>query len=232
MSPDPMRGREPVAPARGVRAGARGRGQQATHSGGAGAPPGGTTTPCEELADGGPFTACPRLRMRAATQKGPGLRAGGRLRRSTEKRGPAPQGKRRTARREAPRVRKTDACKKRTVAPLGAPSPSLFREGPNAPRRRGENNSGAITRRENDGACPNVNSLCRPRQRRPRKARPDDRLQRGHCTPQPIERTRRMGPGSRSLSLAWPGRQRMGKTRRPRPHAVSKRTKCDILFLE
>ena len=53
LSPDPREGREPVAPARGVRAGARGRGQQATHPGGAGAPPGGTTAPCEELADGG-----------------------------------------------------------------------------------------------------------------------------------------------------------------------------------
>ena len=34
-------GREPVAPARVERAGARGRGEQATHPGGVGAPPGG-----------------------------------------------------------------------------------------------------------------------------------------------------------------------------------------------
>ena len=46
-------GREPVAPARVERTGARGRGQQAAHSGGVGAPPGGTTASRQELADGG-----------------------------------------------------------------------------------------------------------------------------------------------------------------------------------
>ena len=38
-------GREPVAPARVERAGARGRGEQATHPGGVGAPPGGQYGP-------------------------------------------------------------------------------------------------------------------------------------------------------------------------------------------
>jgi len=38
-------GREPVAPARVERTGARGRGQQAAHSGGVGAPPGGQYEP-------------------------------------------------------------------------------------------------------------------------------------------------------------------------------------------
>ncbi len=41
----------------GIGCGARGRGMNAPPKlpGGAGAPPGGTTTPCEELADGGPL---------------------------------------------------------------------------------------------------------------------------------------------------------------------------------
>ena len=38
-------GREPVAPARVERTGTRGRGQQAAHSGGVGAPPGGQYEP-------------------------------------------------------------------------------------------------------------------------------------------------------------------------------------------
>ena len=52
--PDPKRGREPVAPFVGIGPAPAGVASQATHSGGAGAPPGGTTTPREELADGGP----------------------------------------------------------------------------------------------------------------------------------------------------------------------------------
>ena len=39
----------------GTGCGARARGSQATHPGGAGAPPGTTMSPCEELADGGPL---------------------------------------------------------------------------------------------------------------------------------------------------------------------------------
>ena len=54
------------------RCGARGRGSQATLPGGVGAPPGGTTAPCQELADAG---AAPRA---SADTLG-------------EKRGPAPE---------------------------------------------------------------------------------------------------------------------------------------------
>ena len=46
----------------GIGCGARGRGATLlAHPGGAGAPPGDTRIPCEELADGGPFAACPRF---------------------------------------------------------------------------------------------------------------------------------------------------------------------------
>jgi len=57
-----------------------------------------------------------------------------------EKRGPTPKGERRTARRRAPRLRKK-ACRSRTVAPSGAPSPRSLGE---AIRQ----NSGAAAPRE------------------------------------------------------------------------------------
>src|SRR5450830_1318826 len=100
-----MRGREPVAPARVDRVGACGRGRsRPAHSGGFGAPPGGHyEPPARSLADD---REIPR-----------------------RKRGPGAEGKRRTARREAPRILAKGCVQQRTVAPLGVLSPSLFREG-------------------------------------------------------------------------------------------------------
>ena len=54
----------------GAGCGARGRGSQATHPGGAGAPPGTTTSPREELADGGP-QSLPEARSERPTRKAP-----------------------------------------------------------------------------------------------------------------------------------------------------------------
>ena len=114
-------GREPVAPARVERAGARGRGEQATHPGGVGAPP------------GGQYGLPARSWLTEAVHHPDGH----------EKRGPTPKGERRTALRRAPRLRKK-ACRSRTVAPSGAPSPRL-RARPFARTRahlRRENNDG------------------------------------------------------------------------------------------
>ena len=112
-------GREPVAPARVERAGARGRGEQATHPGGVGAPPGGQYgLPARSLADGGRHKRRPR------------------------KARPDAEGERRTARRRAPRLRKR-ACTSRTIAPLGAPSPLFGLE-----ERTPQQNSGAAAPRE------------------------------------------------------------------------------------
>ena len=65
----PREGTRTGCTVRGVRAGARGRERsRLTLPGGAGAPPGGTTTPCEELADGGrqcPSESAARRRMNA-----------------------------------------------------------------------------------------------------------------------------------------------------------------------
>jgi hypothetical protein len=62
-------------------------------SGGAGTPPGGTTTPCEELADGGPLGLPEALRQ--GLPKGTSVeRAGGEAKRSVRKRGPALYGRR------------------------------------------------------------------------------------------------------------------------------------------
>src|SRR5664279_2294123 len=58
-----------------------------------GAPPGGTMTPCEELADGGP-RGLPEARKAQPPKRGRRLRAGGRAKRNVRKRGPAPYGRR------------------------------------------------------------------------------------------------------------------------------------------
>src|SRR5450759_2386974 len=60
--------------------------------GGAGAPPGGTMTPCEELADGG--QGLPEARKARSPERDRRLRAGGRAKRRVRKRGPAPYGRR------------------------------------------------------------------------------------------------------------------------------------------
>ena len=67
-----QRGRFMRRHASGIGCGARGRGMNAPPKlpGGAGTPPGGTTTPCEELADGGP-SGQPEASRNAATQKVP-----------------------------------------------------------------------------------------------------------------------------------------------------------------
>jgi len=53
----------------GRRCGARGRGSQAAHPGGAGAPPGVTTDPCQELADGGRLGRPSRWKARQAIRR-------------------------------------------------------------------------------------------------------------------------------------------------------------------
>ena len=78
-------GREPVAPARVEGTGARGRGEQATHPGGVGAPPGGQYG----------------LPARSWLTEGPSHHRTGQ-----RKARPDAEGKRRTARRSAPRLRK------------------------------------------------------------------------------------------------------------------------------
>ena len=108
-------GREPAAPARVERTGARGRGEQAMHPGGVGAPPGG------------------QYGLPARSW----LTEAGRSRKAR----PDAEGERRTARRRAPRLRKK-ACRSRTLAPSGAPSPRLWAR-PFAKTR-------AHLRREND----------------------------------------------------------------------------------
>ena len=82
---------------------ARGRRTLLPLPGGAGAPPGDTRIPCEELADGG-AQALPEA-LRLGRPKGASVeRAGGRLKRSVRKRGPAPNRRRvwRAERRHVP----------------------------------------------------------------------------------------------------------------------------------
>jgi hypothetical protein len=78
----------------GIGCGARGReGTLLALPGGAGAPPGDTTIPCEELADGSP-QGLPEV-LRRGRPKGASVeRAGGRAKRRVRKRGPAPQRRR------------------------------------------------------------------------------------------------------------------------------------------
>ena len=106
-------GREPVAPARVERTGARARGKQATHPGGVGAPPGGQYgLPARSVAIGcGTFAG-----LSSETAKGKANTT------ASAKRGPTPKENAATARREAPRLRKK-ACTYGSVAPPGAPSP-------------------------------------------------------------------------------------------------------------
>ena len=93
-------GREPVAPARVERAGARGRGEQAAHPGGVGAPP------------GGQYGLPARSWLTEAVHHPDGH----------EKRGPTPKENagRRAGGRHAFARRRADS---RTLAPSGAPSP-------------------------------------------------------------------------------------------------------------
>jgi hypothetical protein len=128
-------GREPVAPARVERTGARARGQHATHPGGVGAPPGSQyELPARSVATGaGAFARLsPETAKRGANTTG------------TCKARPDAEGERRTARRKAPRLRKK-ACTYGSVAPPGAPSP-LY-----PTKRENETNLGRTTRRENEG---------------------------------------------------------------------------------
>jgi hypothetical protein len=125
-----------------------------SRSGGAGVPPGGTTTPREELADGGP-PGLPEARTAKPTQKGPRPRAGGGAKRNA---GSAAR-RRKTAGRRAERrhaVRKgrvqTDCCASWRAVPLAF----FSSEGPDHKTR-------APARRENAGACLNEkNRILRP----------------------------------------------------------------------
>jgi len=121
-------GREPVAPARVARTGARGRGQQAAHSGGVGAPPGGQYgLPARSWLTVRPLRAPAafpeRLPEMAAN---PAKRRGNLAQTAPAKRGPAPKenAERRAGGRHAFARRR---AKRRIVASLGAPSP-LFRK--------------------------------------------------------------------------------------------------------
>ena len=130
-------GREPVAPARVERTGARARGEQATHPGGVGAPPGGQYgAACQEHGHRGRNVR--RLSSEMAKREANTT--------ASAKRGPTPKENAATARRKAPRLRKK-ACTYGSVAPPGAPSP-LF-----ATKRENETNLGRRTRRENEGGC-------------------------------------------------------------------------------
>ena len=111
-------GRDQVAPARVERAGARGRGEQATHPGGVGAPP------------GGQYGLPARSWLTEAVHPD-----------GHEKRGPTP--KENAGRRAGGRQRlRKKACRSRTVAPSGAPPPRPLGEairqnsGATAPRER------------------------------------------------------------------------------------------------
>jgi hypothetical protein len=121
----PHEGHEPVAPARGGWAGARGRAlRRGARSGGAGAPPGGTMTPREELADGGPprptrgadgaVDPCGATKSEPkAGRHGPTSKARTRRRKN-----------RRTARRKAPRGPLRSARTEGQAAPDGARVPA------------------------------------------------------------------------------------------------------------
>jgi hypothetical protein len=87
------------------------------HPGGAGAPPGTNTSPCQELADG--LVCADRLLLRRVSAA-----AAGRKRAPDEKRGPAQEGKRRLC--GAPRGARRGPSKDRghhRIAPFGAPRP-------------------------------------------------------------------------------------------------------------
>ena len=73
------------------RCGARGRGTKRTPKlpGGAGAPPGDTTVPCQELADGG-LSGLPEVQKTTVTQKAPASASRRRDETERRKRGPAP----------------------------------------------------------------------------------------------------------------------------------------------
>lgn len=136
-----VRGREPVAPARGGRAGVRGRFlSRETHSGGAGAPPGGTRTPRREPADGAKPLALPGQKG-SRCPKGPSARPPWEAN-SRRKRGPAaakaPDGAPRGA--THPRM---DACSLRKRRAFRCAVPLFFLEEGLC------HSSGAMARREN-----------------------------------------------------------------------------------
>ena len=118
--------------------------------GGAGAPPGGTTTPCEELADGGP-QGLPEA-PDAAAQKGP--RRKSRRQGETDRQKARPGAVRR--RDGAPRgatCRRRHVTKRPIDAPLGAPSPRFLR-GDERPREGGEDYGvPGAAKNTGDGAC-------------------------------------------------------------------------------
>ena len=117
-------GREPVAPARVERTGARARGEQATRPGrrwGSARRP--LRAARQEHGQRGP-EARPRLPRGCRSGKG---EAGGGNRTTFAKRGPTPKENAATARRKAPRLRK-ETCTNGYVAPPGAPSPLFVRE--------------------------------------------------------------------------------------------------------
>lgn len=128
LCPPLVRGREPVAPARGGRAGVRGRVRAGTRTRAVpGLHPGALRPPHREPADGVGETLC-RKRGPAAVKAPDG----------------APKG--------ATCVRK-GRVKYQLRASPGAPSPSPFWRGPRAPRAIGEQSSGPSAR-ENDGGSP------------------------------------------------------------------------------
>ena len=117
-------GREPVAPARVEGTGARGRGEQAAHSGGVGAPPGGQYgPPARSWLTVRPLRRARGLSGDAVRNDGkPGKLRGGLAKTAPGKRGPTPKenaGRRAEGRHAFARRR----AQGRTVASLGAPSP-------------------------------------------------------------------------------------------------------------
>ena len=145
--PPPPRGHEPVAPARGGRAGVRGRDRSwVTRPGGAGAPPGGTKTPRQELADGACCSPRPKPERRDAPK---GVAASGPKAKKPPKAWPGcrESAGRRAERRHAcpqgPRAFKDSALSRRAV-------PLSFGRGRNdlPPRRRGSQSSDADAPRE------------------------------------------------------------------------------------
>jgi len=105
------------------RRGARGRGSQPRTRAAPGHRPGVIEAPREELADGGPLEVCPRLGGHGP--RGASFRTKGRTKRDPKKARPGAE--MRTPRWRAERRHVSERARAlRKVAPIGAPSPSLY----------------------------------------------------------------------------------------------------------
>src|SRR5665213_3707755 len=114
--------------------------------GGAGAPPGDTTVPCQELADGGPLGS-PEARDPRPPQRAPARVAGGETKRRVRKRGPALSRRRNGAPRGARILQKRMRHDKTKVRRLALHSPRLMR-GTKRPRLAGQGRRPARGRKE------------------------------------------------------------------------------------